>query len=84
MISNLIQPPKSKNAAISKMESVQDAPTASTTTQNAARFFVNSMGEAQRERFKVMLASGVTCGESIAKSYGVPLKDFIAEVQKII
>ena len=79
MISNLIQPPKPKNAAMT-----QDASTTSATAQIAARFFVNSMGEVQRERFKLMLQNGAECGESIAKSYGVPLKDFISEVQKII
>jgi len=79
MISNLIQPPKPKNAAMT-----QDASTTSATAQIAARFFVGSMGEAQRERFRMMLLSGVECGQSIAQSYGVPLKDFIAEVQKII
>lgn len=79
MISNLIQPPKSKNAIIS-----QNAPTTATTAQNCARLFVNNMGEAQRERFGAMLQSGAECGQSIAQSYGVPLKEFISEVQKII
>jgi len=81
MISNLIQPPKSKYATISKAEMIQSA---DTTAQNAARFFVNSMGAAQRDRFKLMVQSGAECGASIAQSYGVPLADFISEVQKIL
>lgn len=81
MISNLIQPPKSKYAAT--LESPAD-PKHSSNAENCARFFVNSMGEAQRERFKAMLRTGAQCGESIARSYGIPLAEFIAEVQKII
>jgi len=81
MISNLIQPPKPKSSDAAQADL---APTTSTTAQTAARFFVGSMGEAQRKRFKTMLQSGVECGQSIAQSYGVPLKEFIAEVQKII
>lgn len=81
MISSLIQPPKSKQPVIAESATT---PTASTTAQNAARFFVNGMGEAQRERFKTMLQSGAEVGMSVAQSYGVPLKEFIAEVRKII
>lgn len=81
MISNLIQPPKPKNATFSKTEIIRDY---SSTAENCARFFVNSMGEAQRDRFKAMLQTGAQCGESIARSYGVPLDDFITEVRKII
>jgi len=77
MISSLIVPPKSKSS-----ESVTSVP--STAVQNCARLFIGSMGDNQRERFKKMLQSGVQCGESIAKSYGVPLNEFIAEVEKII
>jgi len=80
MVSNLIQPPAPKNAPAGKKE----ADSHSVTAGNCARLFVNGMGDAQRERFKAMLQSGVQCGESVARSYGVPLGDFIAEVRKII
>jgi len=80
MISSLIQPPASKNAPAGKKETDSH----SVTAGNCARLFVNGMGDAQRERFKVMLQSGVQCGESVARSYGVPLGDFMAEVRKII
>jgi len=78
MISNLIQPPKSKNS-ITKIN--KDT---STAVQNCAKLFVSGMGDAQRERFKIMLQNGIQCGESIAKSYGVPLEDFITEIKKLI
>lgn len=80
MISNLIQPPNAK-ATAEKSSTVQNA---ATTAQNCAGLFVNSMGEAQRTRFKKMLESGVPCGQSVAQSYGVPLNEFISEVKKII
>lgn len=79
MINSLIQPPKAQNKPV-----MQNVPTTATTAQNAARLFVNSMGEAQRERFKAMLDSGAEVGMSVAQSYGVPLEEFIAEVRKII
>jgi len=81
MISNLIQPPKSKNSNIQNSQIIKDT---SSTVQNCAKLFVCGMGDAQRERFKIMLQSGIQCGESVAKSYNVPLNEFVAEVQKII
>jgi len=81
MVSNLIQPPAPKNATAGKKKETDGH---SVTVENCARLFVNGMGDAQRERFKLMLQSGVQCGESVARSYGVPLGDFMAEVRKII
>lgn len=81
MISNLIQPPKPKNYETGE---IRHTSTTATTAQNCARLFVGSMGEAQRERFKMMLQSGVECGQSVAQSYGVPVSEFIYEVKKII
>lgn len=79
MISNLIQPP-----AIKK----ESKPTGNTDTydivQKCARLFVNGMGGAQRDRFKTMLQHGAECGDSVARAYGVPLEEFVAEVKKII
>jgi len=81
MISNLIQPPKPRNAPVKHSAAAQDHPS---TAENCARFFVNGMGATQRERFKTMLQNGIKCGESFAKSYGVPAEEFILEVRKII
>jgi len=81
MVSNLIQPPAPKNAPAGKKKETDSH---SVTAENCARLFVNGMGDAQRERFKLMLQSGIQCGESVARSYGVPLNDFVAEVRKII
>lgn len=80
MISNLIQPPNINKEVVS----ANSSQTTSTSVQNCARLLVNGMGEAQRGRFRTMLQHGVECGRCYAQSYGVPLNEFMEEVQKII
>ena len=81
MINNLIKPPPAKKAVVKQSLTAQAAPS---EASRCARLFVDTMGDAQRTRFKQMLQSGAKCGLGYAQSYGVPVDEFVTEVEKII
>ena len=54
------------------------------TAEDYAISFLNGLSNTQRNRFKAMLENNIECGQSVAESYGINYKLFIAEVKKIL
>jgi len=54
------------------------------TPAECAYSFVSNLEQGQRVKFKNMIKKGIKCGYAIAKRYGVPVDEFMQEVEAII